>query len=166
MNSDLPPPATCRAGCAQQVITPPVGASLAGYFHDRVSETVRDDLYAKALVLDHEGTRIAIVACDLICVDAEFVDPAKRLIEEQLGIPPSHVLVCATHTHTGPEVRGNAVVPRMDAWVEGLPAKIAQAVGKAAESMFTATLRPGRTCAEGYSFNRLFRMEDGSEVFG
>ncbi len=166
MSAPLPPPVTCRAGCSEVVITPPVGVSLAGYFHDRVSKSVRDDLYAKALVLDHDGTRIAIVACDLICVDAEVVDPAKRAIEEQLGIPPSHVLICATHTHTGPEIRKTAVVPRMDEWVEELPGKLAQAVGEAAESMFTATLRPGSICAEGYSFNRLFRLEDGSEVFG
>jgi hypothetical protein len=32
--------------------------------------------------------------------------------------------------------------------------------------MFTATLRPGRTCVEGLSFNRLFRLKDGGEVFG
>ena len=166
MSAELPAPVTCHAGCAEVTITPPVGVSLAGYFHDRVSETVRDDLHAKALVLDHNGSRIAIVACDLICVDGEAVNPAKQMIEEQVGIPPSHVLICATHTHTGPELRKTAVVPRMDEWVEELPGKMAQAVGEAAESMFTATLHPGRTCVEGYSFNRLFRMTDASEVFG
>jgi neutral ceramidase len=166
MSSSLPPPVTCRAGCAIVTITPPVGVSLAGYFHDRISESVRDDLCAHALVLEHVCERIALVSCDLICIDGEVADPAKALIQEQTGIPPERVLICATHTHTGPEIRKTAVVPRMDEWVETLPAKIAQAVGEAAEGMFAATLRPNRTCAEGLSWNRLWRVKDGREVFG
>jgi hypothetical protein len=147
-------------------ITPPVGASLAGYFHDRVSDSVRDDLCAHALVLEHGGERLALVSCDLICIDAGVADPAKARIQEQTGIPPERVLICATHTHTGPEIRKGSVVPRMDEWVDTLPEKIAQAVNEAAEGMFTATLRPNRAQADGLAWNRLWRVTDGREVFG
>ena len=166
MATQLPPPVVCRAGCAQECITPPVGASLAGYFHDRISERVRDDLHAKALVLEHEGTRLALVALDLVCVTDSVSGPAKAFIEEEVGIPPSHVLICATHTHTGPEIRDGSIVPVMAEWRNALPRKIADAVVAAANSMFDATVRPGRTTIEGYSWNRLFRLSDGMEVFG
>lgn len=162
----LPPPITCLAGCAIVTITPPVGVSLAGYFHDRISESVRDDLCVHAVVLEHEGQRVALVSCDLISIDAETADPAKRLIRDRTGIPPERVLICATHTHTGPEIRKGAVVRRMDEWVDELPERIAQAVEEAAKGMFTTTLRPGRTYVDGLSWNRLWRCKDGREVFG
>jgi hypothetical protein len=143
-----------------------VGVSLAGYFHDRVSQSVRDDLYARALVIESEGTRLALVSCDLISVAEEVTGPAKAFIERETGIAPENVLICATHTHTGPEVRADGVVPVCKEWAAGLPRRIADAVKAAADSTFPATLRPGRTVVEGYSFNRLFRLKDGSERFG
>jgi len=166
MNAEQPVPALCRAGCAQQVITPPVGVSLAGYFHDRIAEFVRDDLFARALVLESQRERLALVSCDLIAIDQQVAEEAKGLIAAETGIPPDHVLIGATHTHTGPELREEHAVPRASAWAAGLPRLIADAVKAAAGSMFAATLRPGRTEVEGYSFNRLFRLKDATEVFG
>ena len=166
MTNSLPEPAVCRAGCAQQIITPPVGTSLAGYFHDRVSTSVRDDLYAKAIVIENGESRLALVSCDLIGITEEIAAPAKAFIEQEMGIPPENVLICATHTHTGPEIRSNAVVPCREAWVAELPRRIADAVKTAADAMCSATLRVGRATAYGCAFNRLFRLKDGSEQFG
>ncbi|HIE51878.1 MAG TPA: hypothetical protein EYP85_08975 [Armatimonadetes bacterium] len=166
MSREIPAPAAYQAGCAQEVITPPVGVSLAGYFHDRVARSVRDDLFARALVVANEETQMALVSCDLISVTREVSEAAKEMIEEKTGILPSHVLICATHTHTGPELRPNGVVPVCEEWLESLPRRIAEAVKRAANSLFPATLRAGRVEVEGYSFNRLFRLKDGHEVFG
>jgi hypothetical protein len=122
-------PAWYEAGFARTLITPPVGTSLAGFFHDRVSKRVRDDLFARAAVVRAGQTRVALVALDLICVDSDFVDKAKSLIAQETGIPSDHVLISASHTHTGPEVRltGNKV-PRNETWLAGLPRLIADAV--------------------------------------
>jgi len=162
----LPKPALCNVGRAREVITPPLGSSLAGYFHDRRGTRVRDDLHAKAVVIESEGSRLALVSCDLISVTADVVDAARQLIEAETGIRPHQVLVCATHTHTGPEMRRSSVVERSDAWAEALPRHIADAVRRAAEGLVPATLRAGSIDVEGYSFNRLFRLTDGSEQFG
>jgi len=156
-----------RAGFAQVDITPPVGSSLAGYFHDRVATRVRDPLHAKAMVIDSDGTRLALVACDLICLDRETTVPAKDLILERTGIAPERVLACATHTHTGPEIRvSTAHIPVDEDYLARLPGLLADAVAQAEEAMVPVTLRPGRAQCAGYSFNRLFRLKDGSEVFG
>ena len=166
MINTFPEPAICRAGCAQQKITPPLGVSLAGYFHDRIGKSVRDDLYARAIVIESSGTRLAIISCDLISISEELSLPAKAIIEKEVGIPPENVLICATHTHTGPEVRPNGVVARSEAWFSNAPRLVAESVKMAANSMFTATIRAG--CAEVYgcSFNRLYRLKDGTEQFG
>lgn len=162
----LPPVASCKAGCAQRVITPHLGVSLAGYFHDRVARYVRDDLFARAMVIEQGGERVALVSCDLICMTEEVADAAKALIAREVGIAAERTLICATHTHTGPELRANGVIPRDEEWVAALPRRIADAVAAAASVLVPATLRPGQTEATGYSFNRLFRLKDGTEVFG
>lgn len=166
MNAEQPQPAVIRAGCAQEIITPPVGVLLAGYFHDRVAERVRDDLFTRAVVIESQGERVALVSCDLISMDGEIADRAKEIVEKKVGIPAERVLIGATHTHTGPELRQNHAVDPAEEWAGELPGKIAAAVSKAADGMFPATLRPGRIEVTGYSFNRLFRMKDGSELFG
>ena len=38
-----------RAGAARSVITPPLGAAMAGYYHFRACDGVLDDLHASAM---------------------------------------------------------------------------------------------------------------------
>ncbi len=154
-----------RAGVAQNVITPPIGTSMAGYFHDRVSERVLDDLYCHALVVESAGERIVLVSCDVICMPRAIADPAKALIEQQTGIPGSHVLICCTHTHTGPEMRRARLIPWNDEYLDALPGKIAATVKEACDGMFDALMFPGRQCEPDLGTIRLGRKKDGSEVF-
>jgi hypothetical protein len=132
------------AGVAQRVITPPVGVSLAGYFHDRISKTIRDDLYAKCVVLQSGGERVALVTCDLIAGHKIITETARRLVEKETGIKPDHLMVSMTHTHTGPETRPGRIVPIRAEWAEKLPRMIADAVKDAASNVFKAKLHVGR----------------------
>ncbi|NOZ20813.1 MAG: hypothetical protein GXP25_06960 [Planctomycetes bacterium] len=155
-----------RVGVAQKVITPPTGVSLAGYFHDRIGETVRDDLHARCVVIESGGERIALVACDLISIHGSITEAARGFIEKEAGIRPECVMVSSTHTHTGPEIRPNRVVPRHAEWADSLPRMIADAVRDAADNMFDASLHPGRGEEHDLAHIRLFRMRDGTEKFG
>ena len=58
MHADAGGPATVMAGCAQELITPPAGVLLAGYFHDRRADRVRDDLFARAVVLGSSQAKV------------------------------------------------------------------------------------------------------------
>lgn len=91
-----------RAGAAEVDITPPLGIELAGYRRPRKAEGVHDPLMAKALVLDDGFIQLAIVACDLLCIDEEQVKAVRKLIEDRCDIPAQHAMITATHTHTGP----------------------------------------------------------------
>ena len=156
------------AGSAQVEITPPLGTSLAGYFTDRVSDAVADPLFARAVVIESGGERLALVSCDLICLTRETTDPAKERIAQQCGIGPERVLICATHTHTGPNTRrkGKQIIPTNTEWLDALPGRIAEAVEAACADMFDAVLVPGRQSENAFGSNRLGRMRDGAEVFG
>jgi neutral ceramidase len=60
-------------------------------------------LRAVAVVLEHaKSGRFAIVACDCLFVTRAMVDAALVKIEKRCAIPPAHVLVNATHTHSAP----------------------------------------------------------------
>ena len=157
-----------QAGSAQIDITPPLGTSLSGYFTDRVSDAVADPLFVRAVVIQSDGERMALVSCDVICLTRETTDAAKERITQCCGIDPERVLICATHTHTGPNPRrgGKQIIPVNTEWLDALPGKIAAAVEAACADMFEAILVPGRQSETDFGSNRLGRMRDGAEVFG
>ncbi|MBT7301925.1 MAG: hypothetical protein HN849_20535, partial [Victivallales bacterium] len=94
MSSDYP---TCLAGVARICINPNLPVSLAGYFHDRVADRVRDDLGADVLVLENGGRRVALVSCDLISITDELQGWVLERVGEELGLAPEAVLISASH---------------------------------------------------------------------
>src|SRR6476619_250850 len=57
-----------QIGAAESEITPPIGHRMAGYFDERLATGVHDPLKAKAIILEQEKERIAMVFCDLVGV--------------------------------------------------------------------------------------------------
>lgn len=162
--------AALSAGTAQVKITPPDGTPMAGYYYERGTTGVHDDLWAKALVIDAGGERAALVACDLIHLTRGVVTEAKLLIEQQAGLKPHQVMISATHAHTGPVVAGGssryaaATAPggKADAYAKWLPARIAESVRLAAGSMRRARAFSGSGNESMIAFNRRFHMADGT----
>jgi hypothetical protein len=162
--------ADLRVGVARVDVTPPVGIPLAGYYHERGADGVLDPLFSKALVIEVERTRVALVTLDLISITRAVTDEARADIEKTTGIRADHVMVAATHAHTGPELAGRG---RRSAdlgaerslsveYTDSLPAMIAESVRLANERLEPAQLRAvtGR-CAD-LTFNRRYFMRDGT----
>jgi hypothetical protein len=59
-------------------------------------------LRASAVVLGSGRDRLALVACDVLMVNRDYLDQAARRIEAEEGIPFENVLINATHTHHAP----------------------------------------------------------------
>lgn len=93
-----------RAGAAKVDITQPIGTPLGGYGDrkGKPSTGVHDPIMAKALVLDDGTTRIAIITTDLIGMAAEI----KPRVAQLTGFPAEKLLICASHTHSGPGAFG------------------------------------------------------------
>jgi neutral ceramidase len=162
--------ADLSAGAAAVDITPPRGCPMAGYYSVRGAEGTHDPLHSKALVLEKDGIKVALVALDLISTTRGLVEDARALIEKETGIPGKHVMISATHSHTGPvlwgrtqrdEVLGGSSEIAKN-YIKDLPAKIAESVKKAdsARKPARASFATGRD--EGLAFNRRFHMLDGS----
>lgn len=160
-----------KAGAAAVDITPPKGCPMAGYYSYRGAEGTHDPLYAKALVFEKDGTTVALVSLDLITTTRGIVEESRKLIEKQTGIPGVHVMISATHSHTGPVLWDGS--PRADFLTAGgaktakdyvaeLPGKIADAVKKAHAARTPVRISFGMGKEEGLAFNRRFHMKDGS----
>src|SRR6476469_4578890 len=91
-----------KAGAAWVDITPKLGTPMAGYYSERGAEGTHDPLKAKAIVLQSSETKAALVSLDLISTLRSTVEEARRLIEQETGIPGKDVMISATHSHTGP----------------------------------------------------------------
>lgn len=95
-----------KAGIAVRKITPTQDEPvlLGGYAaRDHCAQGVHDDLFAKALYLKTENEHALLISIDVISIMQKQFDAIKAGILESCGI--ENVIVCATHTHSGPETR-------------------------------------------------------------
>lgn len=98
-----------RAGAAKAAITPTQPMWMAGYAsRKRPAEGKATDLWAKALVLeDAQKNRGVVVTLDLVGIDRELARPLRQKIADKLGLKLGQVMVCTSHTHSGPVVAKN-----------------------------------------------------------
>ncbi len=101
------PTTSWKAGVAAHVITPKTPMWMAGYAaRNKPSEGKIHDLYAKALALeDSQGSQLLIVTLDLVSIPRPLHDSLVTQIQKQWGISPERVVLGASHTHCGPELR-------------------------------------------------------------
>jgi len=165
--------AALRGGCAKVNITPPVGIPLIGSY-GKPSEDILDELYARALVLSDGRTTIAIVSADLLYTPLdEITGPARRIIKEKTGIGEENILICATHTHSGPEVftrskfepARQADAPGIDeSYLQTLVSKIAGSALIAHRNMRDVKVGAAVGRLPEMVFNRRPKAADGSAV--
>ena len=132
---------TLHFGAAAADITPPVGIAMGGYWGRRSGAThIRDRLMAKALVCGCGAARIALVAVDLVGLDADAVRRIREKIRRATGIEDAAIMVCASHTHAGPLTFPFRGMGRIDCYyLEQVADAVVEAVVAAA-----ADSRPGR----------------------
>ena len=94
-----------RAGAAKVDVTP---AQLP-----RNYTGVLDRLYARAIVLENDGARAALITIDAGAVPDATWQAVTRQVESELGIPSANVLVTATHTHSAGNLGGPEYVAKI-----------------------------------------------------
>ena len=97
------PPPTLLAGAAAVDITPlEYPLNMPGGFAAKKATSAHDPLHARAIVLKEGSTTLAMVVVDSLGAPPEVLDEAKSLASAQTGIPVHQMLICSTHTHSGP----------------------------------------------------------------
>ncbi len=156
-----------QAGVARATITPPVGIFMIGYAaREHGATAIHDDLTATALVLTDGETSAAVVSCDLLFLHPTTARRVRELVARRTGIPGDNVMLCCSHTHSGPVVY---VTEEVDdgrrPYVDLLPYLIAGAVEEASHSLRDARWGVGRGQAE-IGINRRQRLSDGRVKIG
>ena len=100
-----------RAGLAKAVITPERAIWMSGYANrTKPSEGKLHDLYAKALAIaDEDGNRMVLVTADILGFTRELSEVIAERANKQYGLSRDQLMLNASHTHTGPVIRGNLV---------------------------------------------------------
>ena len=98
-----------QAGAAAIDISPKeFPLNMPGGFSGNAAEGVHDPLHARALVLADGTTTLAMVVVDNLGVAPEVQDEAKAIAAEKTGIPVNKMMICSTHTHSGPPSNGTS----------------------------------------------------------
>ena len=148
-----------RAGAATSNITPFLGESIVGNFVRPVAANVHDELHARCLVLDDGKTKLAIVVCDVLGISRDLSLEARKLIQQNTGIPSEQVLICATHTHSACDARDDAPLNKYNDFVARRIAdgvRIALGRLRLAEAAFVTAEAPEHV------FNRRWFLKPGT----
>jgi neutral ceramidase len=151
-----------QAGFQTVDITPPLGVPLAGHFNHRPNIGVHDPLTAYAMVVKDDQHQVALLGTDLIGVPDSLVDEVRRLACERMGLPKDALMVWATHTHAGPQTSGPDEGSSHAEYLAALPANLVGCVAGAFANMRPVRARVAVGREERISFNRNYRMHDGS----
>lgn len=132
-----------KAGAALRVITPDPLLPVSGGVGtpNPVSEK-KGDLYVRAMVMENNGHRVAIVGIDNLGWPAVLADKSRALVED---IPPENILIGVTHTHSAPDAYGfpnekGEILADMD-YLNWCVEQIADAVNEASNNLEPAALK-------------------------
>lgn len=123
-----------RVGASAVEITADDSMVIGGSIQPGRVKGQEGQLRAVAVVLEKPGVnanRVAIVACDVLFVTRDLIDPVTEEIQLKCGIPPANVLINATHTHHAPSTATVHGYRRDDPFCRNLQKAIVQAVVEA-----------------------------------
>ena len=140
-----------KVGAAVRVITPdPLLPVSGGIGTPKPATQKKGKLYARAMVFEKGDERVAVVNIDNLGWPKALGDKSRALIK---GIKPEHVLIGATHTHSGPDAyafpdengQSGADLKYLDWCVQ----QIADAVNEAVQKLEPAHLKIAEGEAKG-----------------
>ena len=153
--------AELKAGVGRVEITPSTFMPMYGYSNRKCGPAngTHDPLFAKVLVLESGGSRMAIVTADVGSLVSENL---RRDVASKLKIPV--LLLSASHTHSAPAFlpfgSAPATTDEARSYLAEVDRKIFSAIENASQSMFPARLGVGKGSLQ-LGYNRLLLREDG-----
>ena len=152
-------PTLFKAGAASIRITPDEPMWLAGFaVRTEPAKGIFSDLYARALAIeDRRGGRVVIVSVDLIAISKYVATKVCDEVKKRFGLTRDRVMLCATHTHYGPELRPDKVpffhIPpefaaKIQPFADRLATLLVDVIGQALDRLRPTELRTFTTTAQ------------------
>ncbi len=153
-----PQNANWHVGVGRKCITPFPGVELAGlgYYLKRTWDRIHDDLNATALVITGaDGESIAMLALDILYVDAAAVRAIRDQAAARTGLRPECICVNASHSHNAPTLAFFDGAGEMHTdYVALVVGRAVEALESAWRSRQPARLHVGAATLRGLTFNR------------
>ncbi len=93
-----------QVGVGKRIVTPdPLLPVSGGIGPSHPTSRKLGDLWVRAMVLEKEGTRVAIVGCDFLGFPKVLGD---RVCKRVKAIPAENIIIGVTHTHSAPDMYG------------------------------------------------------------
>ena len=123
-------------------ITPPLGCKMRGYASRETGAAgIHDDLYSRIFYLKSGEKEAVIVSLDLCLINRDNMNLLMQRIKDRTGLEKEQIIINTTHTHAGPDLKGN---PIAENYKEELFNKIAGGMGWAQRKAEPATYSHGR----------------------
>ncbi len=140
-----------KAGAAVRVITPdPLLPLSGGMGIPKPATEKKGDLFARALVVENNGVRVAFVSIDNLGWPSALGDRSRKLVK---GIPPENILIGVTHTHSAPDAYGFPDESGKSSvnleYLDWCVKQVADAVNEAVSNLMPATLKVAMGEAKG-----------------
>lgn len=116
-------------------------------------------------MLDDGKTKLALVVVDLLGIHYNVSHEARKLIEQEAGIPATNVLISAVHTHSAASALGEkhfAFPQEIDEYQTFVARRIADGVRCAVNRLRPAQLGFTTAQAPEHVFNRRWFMKPGA----
>ncbi len=151
-----------KFGVAKRDITPEINMVIPGYYSKRFVSGVIDNLYAKAMVFENDGTVAVAIVCDTINLRRDDVLRIRRGIYDKCGIPEKNISVSASHTHTGgPSWHWYEAGEHDPIYMNKLINAAVDAATEAFEKRVNAKIGFAKCEVPGYTFIRRYLMKNG-----
>lgn len=137
---------------------------MAGFGNDRQATDYNDRLWARGVVIDGRGGRIALVSLDLIGYFNNQVELIRGMLDEGID----YLVVSSTHSHEGPDTLGiwgpDSVTGGVDpAYLEFVNDQVADCVNEAQGTLQRARIKSATTRTDGLSLG-IDPIDDGHGV--
>lgn len=90
---------------SKRILNIPQNILMSGYI-ERTKGNVgtHDQLNTRCLTLYDGKTKLVIISIDLLQVDMEITLNVRKTLNEKLAVPYENIMLCSTHTHSGPTI--------------------------------------------------------------
>lgn len=156
-----------RAAFYECDVTPPLGGHLNGKARrDAIAADVKDKLYVKAAVFEHNGEIAAIVGMDTCHVPDGIHDFVTKRVNEYTGISSDKIMITSNHTHTGAPVSSSSIfdITADESYRDVFFRLVADAVILAYKRLQSAEAKFGTALVEGVAYNRDYVLDNGYYV--
>ncbi len=153
-----------KVGFARVDITPEEFGPMGGHGNDerRICREICDPVFGSCIAItDEAGNTVLFLPCDLIHAHEAGATPARQAVSEATGVPFDQIMICASHTHSGPSMSR----PHLEAvqkYYRYLAKKLVEAATLAMADRKPATVEIGQKQVPGMTFVRHYIMNDGT----